>query len=90
MPAAQPSFQFTPHFAQRKKSVAGSSAERICTSLKYAVWWPHWSLGQRAAAGGKQCGRRGGGWEGQAGGGGAANTKRTSADSAQHPAPLSC
>ena len=40
---AQPSFHWKPHllFSHLKNKVAGSSAERVCISLRYAFMWPH-------------------------------------------------
>ena len=45
---AQPSFHWKVHLGQRKKSVAGSSAERVWISMKDASPWLH--LGQVTAA----------------------------------------
>ena len=47
-PQGQPSFHWKVHLGQRKKSVAGSSAERVWISMKDASPWLH--LGQVTAA----------------------------------------
>lgn len=41
----QPSRQLFPHSSHLKNSVAGSSADLVCTSMKYALPWPHFGQG---------------------------------------------
>ena len=47
--AGYPSRQLLLHSSHLKNRVAGSSADRVCTSMKYALPWPHFGQGTAAA-----------------------------------------
>ena len=47
--AGYPSRQLLLHFSHLKNRVAGSSADRVCTSMKYALPCPHFGQGTAAA-----------------------------------------
>ena len=47
--AGYPSRQLLLHSSHLKNRVAGSSADLVCTSMKYALPWPHFGQGTAEA-----------------------------------------